>query len=152
MATLAPLNLAFGVINQMQKLILLSGLAVLSVMGVLLVDRSEKRRALRHVAGRESLSESQFANRYFSGDRIPVAEKLWGILSRHLSIDLSRLHPDDRLVEDLRLDALDSMSTVEFVLDVEKELNVTIPNEAAEKMLTFRQVVEFVSARSARRR
>jgi len=122
-------------------------LAALAVFGVILVDRSEKRRALGHMAGRESLSASQFANRYFSEDQIPVAEKLLGVLSRHLSVDLSRLCPDDRLVEDLRMDALDSMSTLEFMLDIEKELNVTIPNEAAAKMLTLRQVVEFVSAR-----
>ncbi len=131
----------------MQKWILFSGLAGLAVVGVRLVDRFEKRRALDHMAGRESLMAAEFANRYFSGDAIAVAEQLVDILSRHLSIDLSRLHPDDRLVEDLRMDALDSLSTVEFVLDVEKDLNVTIPNDAAEKMQTLRQVVEFVSAR-----
>lgn len=68
------------------------------------------------------------------------------MLARHLAVDLSRLHPDDRLVADLRMDALDSLSTVEFVLDIEKDLKVRIPDDAAEKMFTFRQVVEFVSA------
>jgi acyl carrier protein len=133
----------------MQKWILLAGLVAVSVVGVLAVDRSEKRRALRHMADRDSLSPSQFANQFFSGEQIPVAEKLVELLARHLSVDLSRLHPEDRLVADLRMDALDSLSTVEFVLDIEKELNVRIPNEVAEKMFTFRQVVEFVS-RSAK--
>lgn len=119
---------------------------MLASVGVLLVDRSEKRRALRHMAGRDPLSASQFANRFFSGEQIPAAEKLVEIFSRHLSVDLSRLHPDDRLAADLRMDALDSLSTVEFVLDIEKELKIRIPDETVEKMFNFRQVVEFVSA------
>jgi acyl carrier protein len=130
----------------MQKWILLVGLLAVSVVGVLAVDRSEKRRALRHMAGRDPLSPSQFANQFFSGEQIPVAEKLVEVLARHLGVDLSRLHPEDRLVADLRMDALDSLSTVEFVLDIERDLNVRIPNEVAEQMFTFRQVVEFVSA------
>lgn len=124
----------------------IAGIFTLAMLGSFLVIRSEKRRALRHMAGREPLPASQFARRFFSGEEIAIAEKLVGVLARHLNVDLSRLHPDDRLVDDLRMDALDSLSTVEFVLDVEKELKVEIPNGAAERLFTFRDVVQFVSA------
>ena len=30
------------------------------------------------------------------------------------------MQPNDRFVEDLRMDALDSMSTVEYVIEIEK--------------------------------
>lgn len=83
--------------------------------------------------------------RYFSGPQAAVAEKLRGILTRHLPVDLSRLHPDDGLVEDLRMDALDSLSTVEFILAIEQELGIRIPNQVASRMRTFREVVEFVA-------
>jgi acyl carrier protein len=66
-------------------------------------------------------------------------------MSRHIPVDLSRLHPDDRIVEDIRMDALDSMSTVEFILEVEKEFGISIPDAAAEKMRTLRDAIDYVS-------
>lgn len=128
------------------------GLAVIVgvlLVALLLVDRREKRRALRHMSGREPRSASSFAAHFFQGGEVLVAERLVDVLARHLAVDLSQLHPDDRLVQDLRMDALDSLSTVEFVLDIEEELGVKIPNEVGVKMLTLRDVVTFVAAQQA---
>lgn len=119
---------------------------MVSIAGVLMVSRSEKRRALRHMNGREPLSPAAFARQFFRGSEISIAEQLIGILSRHLPIDLGRLHPDDRLVEDLRMYALDSLSTTSFVIDIEKTMGMKIPNNVAEKIFTFRQVVQFVAS------
>jgi len=55
------------------------------------------------------------------------------------------MQPNDRFVEDLRMDELDSMSTVEYVIEIEKEFGIEIPDSAAEKMLTFKSVVDYVS-------
>jgi acyl carrier protein len=117
-----------------------------SLIGVPLVSLTEKRRALRHMRGRQPRGPSSFAVYFFQGKEVAVAEKMIGVLARHLPVDLSMLHPDDLLVQHLRMDSLDSMSTVEFVFDIEKEFAVTIPDNVAEKILTFRQLVEFVAA------
>jgi acyl carrier protein len=61
-------------------------------------------------------------------------------------VDVSRLHPDDKIVEDIRMDALDSMSTVEFMMDIEDEFGISFPDSVAEKMFTLRHVVDYVSA------
>jgi acyl carrier protein len=37
------------------------------------------------------------------------------------------------------------MSTVEFVIQIEKEFGIEIPNSAAEKMTTFQSVVDYVA-------
>jgi acyl carrier protein len=37
------------------------------------------------------------------------------------------------------------MATVEFVIEVEKEFGIKIPDAAAEKMLTFQSVVDYVA-------
>ncbi len=55
------------------------------------------------------------------------------------------MNPSDRFIQDLRMDDLDSMSTVEFVIEIEKEFEIKIPDSAAEKMLTFQSVVDYVA-------
>ena len=110
-----------------------------------LSDTSAKQRALAHMAGRPVLNEKEFGNQFFPEGRAEIAAKLRKILSRHLPVDLSRMQPNDRFVEDLRMDELDSMSTVEYVIEIEKEFGIEIPDSAAEKMLTFKSVVDYVS-------
>jgi acyl carrier protein len=110
-----------------------------------LSDEAEKLSALAHMAGRPALSDAEFCERYFSADRTEMAAGLRRIFARHLPIDLSRMQPDDRFVEDLRMDVFDSLSTVEFVIQVEKAFGIEFPNFAAEKMTTFQDVVDHVA-------
>jgi acyl carrier protein len=117
----------------------------ISIYQVRLSDASEKQRALDYMAGRQPLADTQFGREFFPPEQADVASKLRRIMSRHIPVDLSRLHPDDRIVEDIRMDALDSMSTVEFILDVEKEFGISIPDAAAEKMRTLRDAIDYVS-------
>ncbi len=97
------------------------------------------------MAGRPTLSEKEFGRQFFPNDRAEIAAKLREILSRYIPIDLSQMQPNDRFVEDLRMDALDSMSTVEYVIEIEKEFGIKIPDSAAEKMATFQSVVDYVA-------
>ncbi len=110
-----------------------------------LADAEEKRRALRHMAGREPRGNKEFGRYYFPPEEVEIAAKVRAIMARHVSVDLARLHPDDRIVEDVRMDALDSLATVEFVAEVEKEFGITIPNKAAATMTSLRSFVEYVS-------
>lgn len=121
------------------------GAIAISIYQVRLSDESEKQRALRYMADRQPLADAEFGREFFPPEQAAVASKLRSIMSRHISVDLSGLHPDDRIVEDIRMDALDSMSTVEFILDVEKEFGISIPDAAAEKMRTLRDAIDYVS-------
>jgi acyl carrier protein len=118
---------------------------VCSVYAGKLADEAEKQRALAHMAGRPALSEIEFGKRYFPPDRAEIAAQLRKIFSQHIIVDLSQLQPNDRFVEDLRMDALDSMATVEFVIEVEKQFGIKIPDASAEKMTTFQSAVDYVS-------
>lgn len=124
----------------------LIGLLVAASIVFLLIlqTRSERRRALRHMRGRKPLSDHDFGQQFFPAHRADVAARLRQILSRHIDLDLSRLHPDDKLVQDIRMDSLDSMSTVEFVNDVENEFGVVIPDATAQQMRSLRDVVDYV--------
>jgi acyl carrier protein len=122
----------------------------IAVIGVLwfvlrIHDANERQRALRHVQDRPSFSPKEFAHHYFSVEQQEIAEQITIIFAKHISIDTSHVHPDDKLVEELRMDALDSMSTVEFVIDLERHFKITISNSDAMQMHTLRDITQFVS-------
>ena len=56
------------------------------------------------------------------------------------------IHPDDRLVEDLGCDSMDSMI---LVMDLEDEFGLTIPDEEAENLRTVADAIELVRHRLA---
>jgi hypothetical protein len=86
-------------------------LVVASIISLLILQtRSEKRRALRHMQGRKPIPDDDFGRQFFPPHCAQVASRLRQILSRHVALDLSRLHPGDKLVEDIRMDSLDSGS------------------------------------------
>lgn len=117
----------------------------LSARHARITDAREKERALEHMHRRPALDEAQFGQHYFPAEQADIAARIRQILARHIPIDLSRLHPDDRLCADIRMDELDSMATVEFVLAVEKEFGISISDSAAKDMRTLRDVIDYVS-------
>ena len=112
---------------------------------LVLSDWSEKRRALRHMQGRSPMSDEEFGRRFFSPGRAEIAARLRQLLSSHIPVDLTRLDPDDKLVQDIRMDSLDSLATAEFIIEVEKHFGISIPDSTAEQMRTLRDVVDYVA-------
>jgi acyl carrier protein len=117
--------------------------------GILLHDRVNRRMAKRLLARRSQLSPAQFGRMHFgeSGSRTRVAQALREILARHVPFALDGLGPDDAFVRDLRMDQLDSLSTVEFLVDVETRFGVKVPDKDAESMRTFRELVDYLEPR-----
>jgi acyl carrier protein len=73
--------------------------------------------------------------------------RLRAILASKTDVKLERLHPDDELVADLRIEELDSLAVAEFVMAVEKEFSITVPEAEWERLRTFRDVVSAVAGR-----
>jgi acyl carrier protein len=117
--------------------------------GIFLHDRVNRRMAERLLARRSQLSPEQFGRTHFgeSGSRTRIAGALREILARHIPFALDGLEPDDAFVRDLRMDQLDSLSTVAFLLDVETRFGVTVPDKDAESMRTFRDLVDYLEPR-----
>lgn len=111
---------------------------------VWLSERTVQRRVLKRMQARTSRTPEQFGRDLFSPESASIAARVREILGRHLTIDLSRLSPEDTFF-DLEMAELDSMATVGFVLDLEREFGITIPDRDAERMKTFRDVVQYVS-------
>jgi len=127
------------------KLALMGGAVVVSAAGVLLYERHNRRRAERLLQRRPALDPARFGQVYFGeARRAQLAAEVREILAEHVPYSLAGLAPDDAFVQDLRMDALDSMSTVEFALGVEEHFGIKIPDADAERILTFRQLLDYL--------
>ena len=75
-----------------------------------------------------------------------VAEKITQIVVEHLGVDVSKVTPEASFIDDLGADSLD---TVELVMAFEEAFNVEIPEDAAEKIATVKDAIDFISAKKA---
>ena len=68
-------------------------------------------------------------------------EKVKEIVRDKLGVDESKITETAYFVNDLGADSLD---VVEFVMQVEKEFNITIPDEEATKLATVGDAVKYI--------
>ena len=72
-----------------------------------------------------------------------IAERLKKIVVEHLGADPDKVTENASFIDDLGADSLDN---VELVMAFEEEFGVEIPEDAAEKILTVKDAIEFVKA------
>jgi len=75
-----------------------------------------------------------------------VAERVKKIVVEHLGVDEGKVEEGASFIDDLGADSLD---TVELVMAFEEEFNVEIPDDAAEKIQTVGDAVNFIKENSA---
>jgi len=73
-----------------------------------------------------------------------IFEKVKTIIIEQLAVeDKSKVIPQASFVDDLGADSLD---TVELVMALEEEFDIEIPDEAAEKIKTVQDTVDYISS------
>ena len=70
-----------------------------------------------------------------------IAEKVKSIIVDKLGVDAGQVTPEASFTNDLGADSLD---TVELIMEFEKEFNIAIPDDQAEKITTVGQAVSFI--------
>jgi acyl carrier protein len=75
-----------------------------------------------------------------------IAEKVTAIIVEKLGVDAADITNDASFTNDLGADSLD---TVELIMEFEKEFDVTIPDEDAEKIATVGDAVSYLEGKSA---
>jgi len=75
-----------------------------------------------------------------------VAERVKKIVVEHLGVDESKVTDSAGFIDDLGADSLD---TVELVMAFEEEFGIEIPDDAAEKILTVKDAIDFIGKLSA---
>ncbi|MBP5973996.1 acyl carrier protein [Brasilonema sp. CT11] len=69
-------------------------------------------------------------------------EKVKKIVVEQLSVKDEQVTPEASFANDLGADSLD---TVELVMALEEEFDIEIPDEAAEKITTVQQAVDYIN-------
>ncbi len=64
----------------------------------------------------------------------------------HLGVDAEKVTPNASFIDDLGADSLD---TVELVMAFEEAFNVEIPEDAAEKIATVNDAIEYIEKKSS---
>lgn len=72
-----------------------------------------------------------------------VFERVQDIVADQLGVEKDKIKPETSFVNDLGADSLD---TVELVMELEEEFDINIPDDAAEKIQTVGQAVEYIEA------
>lgn len=71
-----------------------------------------------------------------------ISTRISKIIVEHLGIEAEKLTPEASFVDDLGADSLD---TVELVLAFEEEFGIEIPDDDAEKIVTFGDAVSLIT-------
>ena len=74
-----------------------------------------------------------------------IAEKVTSIIVDKLGVEESEVTNDASFTNDLGADSLD---TVELIMEFEKEFNIAIPDEQAEKIATVGDAVSYITENS----
>ena len=73
-------------------------------------------------------------------------DKVKDIIEKELGVEREKLTPEASFIEDLGADSLD---IVELVMEFEKEFNIDIPDEDAEKLRTVGDAVGYLNQKMA---
>ena len=74
-----------------------------------------------------------------------IEEKVKEIIAKELGVEPEKLTNDASFMEDLGADSLD---TVELVMEFEKEFNIDIPDEDAEKLRTVGDALAYLKTKT----
>ena len=91
-----------------------------------------------------SLLRKQCLGRY--REMSDVDERVKKIVVEHLGVEEGKVTDSASFIDDLGADSLD---TVELVMAFEEEFGVEIPDDAAEKILTVKDAIDFIRENAA---
>ncbi|QDV65262.1 MULTISPECIES: acyl carrier protein [Crateriforma] len=72
-----------------------------------------------------------------------IEERVVDIVAEQLGVDKEKITRETSFVNDLGADSLD---TVELVMELEEEFDISIPDESAEKIQKVGEAVDFIES------
>ena len=71
----------------------------------------------------------------------PIDQRVKDIIVEQLGVKPDQVTPEAKFIEDLGADSLD---TVELIMALEEEFGIEVPDEQAEKLLNFGDVIKYI--------
>jgi len=75
-----------------------------------------------------------------------IADRVKKIVAEHLNVEESKVVENASIIDDLGADSLDA---VELIMAFEEEFDCEIPDDAAEKILTIKDAVDFIGTQAS---
>ena len=75
-----------------------------------------------------------------------VKDRVVKIIEKHFGVTADKISDSTHFVDDL---GADSLATVEFVMELEEEFNIEIPEEEAEKIRTVGATIDYIQSKAA---
>jgi acyl carrier protein len=72
---------------------------------------------------------------------VSVEQRVIDIVSEHFAYDKEKITRNTTFIEDIGADSLD---IVEFVMELEEEFDIQIPDDQAEKIKTVGEAVDYI--------
>ena len=72
---------------------------------------------------------------------VDISNRIKTIIVDKLGVDAKEVTPEASFTNDLGADSLD---TVELIMEFEKEFNIAIPDDQAEKISTVGQAIDYI--------
>ncbi|MDQ1330978.1 MAG: acyl carrier protein [Thermodesulfobacteriota bacterium] len=72
-----------------------------------------------------------------------IENKVKKIISEKLGVEIEKVVPEASFIDDLGADSLD---LVELIMTMEEEFEMDISDEAAEKLVKVKDVIDFINA------
>lgn len=69
------------------------------------------------------------------------------LIAEQLGVDVEQVTDEKNIVDDLDADSLD---VVELVIGIEEQFDIEIPEDEAEKLVTVKDIVKYVTHRNGR--
>jgi len=71
-----------------------------------------------------------------------IKDKVIDIVAQKLGVGKEEVSPDSNFIDDLGADSLD---TVELIMELEKEFDISIPDEDAEQIATVGKAIDYIA-------
>jgi hypothetical protein len=130
--------------------LVLGALAAVAITVGVSVHFSVRAKAKRFVRGRLRLSNAEFAALFTTEAEAALAPVIRDRLRTYIPVDPALVRPDDKLCDELQLALIDGLDANAFVKEIETVIGTRIPVQEAQRMLTLRDIVSYVAARSER--
>ncbi|MBC8873871.1 MAG: acyl carrier protein [Planctomycetes bacterium] len=104
-----------------------------------------KRRAEQVMAGRPAINRSDFGSHFSPHHEAEIASRVHEMLEKILIVDVSRIRPDDKLIEDLGLGQIDGLDPNFLELDVKDAFGVDL-RPVWRTGVTLRDLVHYIYA------